>query len=213
MPVRFRPLRPIWGLSSDGRATRLQREGHRFNSDSLHIHPVSSTEERLSYKEWVEGSNPSSGICLPGLKGKFRHAGAEISVRFRWWAPCLLDREARWPAATRLTQVRILQGTPFALVAQSEELLVTNQMVPGSSPGRGLLLCTAYGAARAMHASSHPVWVFFTQHTHNIRFAKADQGVMMNTRKQKLKRHGAGLLLLPEWGKVEVWQSGFVPGF
>lgn len=35
----------------------------------------------------------------------------------------------------------------------------------------------------------------------------------MNTRKQKLKRHGAGLLLLPQWGKMEVWQSGFVPGF
>ena len=64
-PIRVVFLSPylIWGLSSAGRASALQAEGHRFEPYRSHFADVAQLAEQLICNQQVIGSSPIIGLC------------------------------------------------------------------------------------------------------------------------------------------------------
>ena len=59
----------LWGLSSAGRASALQAEGHRFEPYRSHLYAdVAQLAEQLICNQQVIGSSPIIGLVLTGLK-------------------------------------------------------------------------------------------------------------------------------------------------
>ena len=54
----------IWGLSSAGRASALQAEGHRFESYRSHFADVAQLAEQLICNQQVNGSSPFIGFVM-----------------------------------------------------------------------------------------------------------------------------------------------------
>ena len=65
-PGRFRKElkfnKYIWDLSSAGRASALQAEGHRFESYRSHFADVAQLAEQLICNQQVNGSSPFIGL-------------------------------------------------------------------------------------------------------------------------------------------------------
>ena len=55
---------PMWGLSSAGRASALQAEGHRFESYRSHFADVAQLAEQLICNQQVNGSSPFIGFVM-----------------------------------------------------------------------------------------------------------------------------------------------------
>ena len=51
-----------WRISSVGRASALQAEGHRFEPCILHHAPLAQLVERLTVNQDVDGSSPPVGV-------------------------------------------------------------------------------------------------------------------------------------------------------
>ena len=66
-PIRVVFLSPylIWGLSSAGRASALQAEGHRFEPYRSHFADVAQLAEQLICNQQVNGSSPFIGFFGP----------------------------------------------------------------------------------------------------------------------------------------------------
>ena len=56
--------RSIWDLSSAGRASALQAEGHRFESYRSHFADVAQLAEQLICNQQVNGSSPFIGFVM-----------------------------------------------------------------------------------------------------------------------------------------------------
>ena len=54
----------IWDLSSAGRASALQAEGHRFESYRSHFADVAQLAEQLICNQQVNGSSPFIGFVM-----------------------------------------------------------------------------------------------------------------------------------------------------
>ncbi len=54
----------IWNLSSAGRASALQAEGHRFESYRSHFADVAQLAEQLICNQQVNGSSPFIGFVM-----------------------------------------------------------------------------------------------------------------------------------------------------
>ena len=54
----------MWGLSSAGRASALQAEGHRFESYRSHFADVAQLAEQLICNQQVNGSSPFIGFVM-----------------------------------------------------------------------------------------------------------------------------------------------------
>ena len=79
-PIRVVFLSPylIWGLSSAGRASALQAEGHRFEPYRSHFADVAQLAEQLICNQQVNGSSPLIGFVnelFMDYLGTFSSAG------------------------------------------------------------------------------------------------------------------------------------------
>ena len=54
----------LWDLSSAGRASALQAEGHRFESYRSHFADVAQLAEQLICNQQVNGSSPFIGFVM-----------------------------------------------------------------------------------------------------------------------------------------------------
>ena len=63
-PGRLRKQNYIWDLSSAGRASALQAEGHRFESYRSHFADVAQLAEQLICNQQVNGSSPFIGFVM-----------------------------------------------------------------------------------------------------------------------------------------------------
>ena len=62
--MRVGRCRAIWRISSVGRASALQAEGHRFEPCILHLESLAQLVEHLTFNQRVTGSSPVRLILI-----------------------------------------------------------------------------------------------------------------------------------------------------
>ena len=129
----------IWDLSSAGRASALQAEGHRFEPCRSHLTnsfisyaDVAQLAEQLICNQQVIGSSPIIGFVL-----RNQYNIVQLNMRYFGWIP-------EWPKGTDCKSAANCFGgsnpppsisrKALADVAQLAEQLICNQQVIGSSP-------------------------------------------------------------------------------
>ena len=128
-----------WDLSSAGRASALQAEGHRFEPYRSHFADVAQLAEQLICNQQVIGSSPIIGLDInagwSSLEARRAHnpkvVGSNPTPATHAQIAQLVEQRTENP---RVAGSIPALGIFYGALAQSVEHLTFNQVVRGSNP-------------------------------------------------------------------------------